>query len=340
LPEARRVEFRADWFCKVEEFAKKQPCPSKTPDMTISGTHVKAPKVSVGLPVYNGERFVSEAIEAVLKQSFGDLELIISDNASSDRTEQICRDYAASDKRVRYYRNCVNVGVNPNYRRVFSLSTAEYFKWVTHDDLQTLDFLEKSVPIMDRDRGIVVCYPRVAVIDQHGNVLKRRSYGLDTDSRHFLKPDKRLQQILCINWGSPPLYGLMRSSVLRRTPLLGSTYAADQVLLAELALHGRFHEIPEDLLLHREHAHRSVYENPSRHSLTAFQDPTNARGIIFPAWRVLRDYVSAIWRAPINWGQQLKCYVKILRWMKYHRNELSEDLRIAAKQLRDRRKQS
>jgi glycosyltransferase involved in cell wall biosynthesis len=308
--------------------------------MTTSGTSVKAPKVSVGLPVYNGERFVSEAIEAVLKQSFGDLELIISDNASSDRTEQICRDYAASDKRVRYYRNSVNVGVNPNYRRVFSLSTAEYFKWVTHDDLQTLDFLEKSVPIMDKDPGIVVCYPRVAVIDEHGNVLEHRSYGLNTDSSDVQEPDKRLQQILCINWGSPPLYGLMRSSVLRRTPLLGSTYAADQILLAELALHGRFYEIPEDLLLHREHAHRSVYENPSRHSLAAFQDPFNAKGIIFPGWRVLQDYVSAIWRAPINGEQQFKCYLKILRWMKYHRNELCEDLRIAATKLRHRQRQS
>jgi glycosyltransferase involved in cell wall biosynthesis len=308
--------------------------------MTAPGMNANAPKVSVGLPVYNGERFVSEAIEAVLKQSFVDLELIISDNASCDRTEQICRDYAARDSRVRYYRNCFNVGVNPNYRRVFSLSTAEYFKWVTHDDLQTLDFLEKSVAIMDREPGVVVCYPRVAVIDEHGTVVKRRSYGLDTEPGHLREPDERLGEILSINWGSPPLYGLIRSSVLRATPLLGSTYAADQILLAELALHGRFYEIPEDLLLHREHAHRSVYTNPSRHSLTAFQDPVYGAGIIFPAWRVLRDYLSAIWRAPISWGQGLKCGVKILRWMKYHRSELMEDLVIAATQLRNRGKKS
>src|SRR5882762_4526395 len=160
--------------------------------MTAPGMNANAPKVSVGLPVYNGERFVSEAIEAVLKQSFVDLELIISDNASCDRTEQICRDYAARDSRVRYYRNCFNVGVNPNYRRVFSLSTAEYFKWVTHDDLQTLDFLEKSVAIMDREPGVVVCYPRVAVIDEHGTVVKRRSYGLDTEPGHLREPDERL----------------------------------------------------------------------------------------------------------------------------------------------------
>ncbi len=129
------------------------------------------PRVSIGLPVYNGGQFVSKAIEAVLGQTFSDLELIISDNASTDSTEEICLAYASRDKRIRYYRNAANVGVNPNYRRVFSLATSEYFKWVTHDDLQTLDFLEKTVPILDRDPGVVVCYPRVVVIDENENVI-------------------------------------------------------------------------------------------------------------------------------------------------------------------------
>lgn len=291
------------------------------------------PRVSIGLPVYNGQKYLSLAIEAVLKQTFSDLELIISDNHSTDDTEAICRDYAAQDKRVRYYRNELNIGVNPNYRRLFELSSAEYFKWVTHDDLQTLDFLEKTVPIMDRDREIVVCYPRVVVIDENGKVMTRRSYGLDTNPELSRRPQDRFGKILWINWGSPPLYGVLRSSVLRKTPLLRSTYAADQVLLGELALHGRFYEVPEDLLLHREHANRSVHANPSRHALTIFQDPSNAGKIIFPAWRVYRHYLSAIWRAPLSAQERLACGVHMLRWMKYHREELFEDLVIAGKQI-------
>jgi len=291
------------------------------------------PRVSIGLPVYNGERFLVEAIESVLNQTLSDFELIISDNASTDRTEQICRDYAARDSRVRYHRNDTNIGVNPNYRRAFALSTAEYFKWVTHDDSQTLDFLEKSVEVLDRDPGVIVCYPRVLVIDENGKVIKHRSYGLDTEPGHLRRPQDRLGKILWINWGSPPIYGVMRSSVLKKTPLLGSTYAADQILLAELALHGRFYEVPEDLLLHREHAHRSVYLNPSRHSLMAFQDPSHAKGIIFPAWRVLRDYLAAIWRAPLDLRARLDCGVHMLRWIKYHRNEMFEDVAIASRQI-------
>lgn len=294
------------------------------------------PRVSIGLPVYNGERFLAEAIDAVLNQTFRDLELIISDNASTDRTAEICRDYAAKDNRIRYYRNETNIGANPNFRRVFALSTAEYFKWVTHDDLQTLDFLEKTAAIMDRDPDVVLCYPRVMVIDEAGNTIKHRSYGLDTDPNLLRRPQDRLGKILWINWGSPPIYGLMRSSILRKTPLLGTTYAADQILLAELALHGRFCELPEELLLHREHVYRSVHTNPSRRSLMEFQDPLNARGIVFPAWRVLRDYLASIWRAPLEWNARLACGVHMLRWVKYHRGELFEDIAIAAKQIAGR----
>src|SRR5713226_3407038 len=293
----------------------------------------KSLRVSIGLPVYNGERFLAEAIDAVLNQSFRDLELIISDNASTDRTAEICRDYAARDNRIRYYRNETNIGANPNFRRVFALSTAEYFKWVTHDDLQTLDFLEKTAAIMDRDPDIVLCYPRVRVIDEAGNTIKHRSYGLDTHPSLLLRPQDRLGKILWINWGSPPIYGLMRSSILRKTPLLGTTYAADQILLAELALHGRFYEVPEGLLLHREHTNRSVHTNPSRHALTIFKEPSNAGRIIFPAWRVWRDYMAAIRRAPLSRREQLECGVHMLRWVKYHREEMFEDIVIATKQV-------
>lgn len=292
----------------------------------------KRPKVSIGLPVYNGERFLVEAVEAVVNQTFRDFEFIICDNASTDRTEEICREYAARDSRIRYHRNDENIGANPNYRRVFSLSCADYFKWVSHDDVQTLDFLEKTVSVLDQDPGVVLCYPRVKVIDEMGNVIKQRSYGLDTDPNHLVRPQDRLEKILWINWGSPPIYGLMRSSVLRKTELLGSSYAADQILIAELALHGRFYEVPEDLLLHREHTYRSVHLNPSRHSLMAFQEPAKAKGIVFPAWRVLRDYLASIRRAPLNWQERLACDFYIARWVKYHRRELLEDLAVATRQ--------
>ena len=93
------------------------------------------PLVSIGLPVYNGENFVADAIRCVLSQTFTDWELIISDNASSDRTLSICQEFAAKDSRIRIYQNKRNMGFAPNYNHVFHVSRGRYFKWIAHDDL-------------------------------------------------------------------------------------------------------------------------------------------------------------------------------------------------------------
>ena len=99
------------------------------------------PRVSIGLPVYNGENFLEFALDSILGQTFQDFELIISDNASTDATESICRRYAAKDSRIRYYRNPNNQGAAQNYNRVFALARGEYFKWAAHDDVCKPNYL-------------------------------------------------------------------------------------------------------------------------------------------------------------------------------------------------------
>jgi glycosyltransferase involved in cell wall biosynthesis len=89
----------------------------------------KIPRVSIGLPVFNGEKYLAEALDSILSQTYRDFKLIISDNASTDRTEQICREYAAKDRRIRYYRNEKNIGAPKNFNRVFELSSGKYFRW-------------------------------------------------------------------------------------------------------------------------------------------------------------------------------------------------------------------
>src|SRR4051794_3298661 len=93
------------------------------------------PKLSIGLPVYNGENFLAHAVDSILAQDFRDFELIISDNASTDRTAEICRGYAESDPRVRYVRFETNQGGSRNFCYVFELARGEYFKWAAHDDV-------------------------------------------------------------------------------------------------------------------------------------------------------------------------------------------------------------
>jgi glycosyltransferase involved in cell wall biosynthesis len=132
----------------------------------------KNPYVSIGLPVYNGENFLHEAITSILAQTFQDFELIISDNASTDKTEEICRAFTDQDERIKYSRNRENIGVEKNFYRVFALSSGKYFKWAAHDDLCHPDFLQSCIDVLDRDFTTVLCYPRAVIIDDKGKVIK------------------------------------------------------------------------------------------------------------------------------------------------------------------------
>ena len=102
----------------------------------------KVPQVSIGMPVYNGEPFISEALDSLLDQTFTDFELIISDNASTDSTEAICRQYAAKDSRIRYVRQAENLGAPANFQFVLDQAVGKYFMWAAADDLQTPNYIE------------------------------------------------------------------------------------------------------------------------------------------------------------------------------------------------------
>src|SRR5690349_18986725 len=113
---------------------------------------IRSPRVSIGLPVYNGERFVGDAIQCVLDQTYSNWELIICDNCSTDRTLSICRTFADQDRRIRIYQNPRNMGVCFNYREVFRLSSGEYFKWMAHDDLFAPDFVASCVEELEKEK--------------------------------------------------------------------------------------------------------------------------------------------------------------------------------------------
>jgi glycosyltransferase involved in cell wall biosynthesis len=289
---------------------------------------MRTARVSIGLPVYNGENFLEEAVDSLLAQSFTDLELILSDNASSDRTEEICRAYADRDRRVRYFRNETNVGAAPNYNRTFALATGEYFKWAAHDDVCRPEFLRRCVRALDEDRGVVLSYPRTSTIDSTGQWIKEwpPRPGLAVAEPHL-----RFREALA-PVETHPIWGLVRSDILRKTPLFGSYPSHDLPLLAELALHGRFHEIPDDLFLQREHRERSVrvYDFRDPHRAIAWYDPTRAGKLIFPRWRLLAEYIAAISRAPLSSGDRARCYGEMLPWLRQSAGQLLDDLLAGA----------
>jgi len=206
------------------------------------------PLVSIGLPVYNGEHFIAGALESLLAQDYTQIELIISDNASTDRTPEICREYAANDPRVRYYRNSTNLGVIKNFNRVFELASGDYFMWAGDHDLHAPTYISRCTEIMAADPSVVLCCSqtvRIAPDGSHSAIIPPR---LDTRG---LAAVTRFQLVIWSLSYCYQTYGLIRSDALRRTRLFRETIGPDTVLLAELALLGAFAYVPELLFFMR-----------------------------------------------------------------------------------------
>lgn len=273
------------------------------------------PRLSVGLPVYNGENYLAESLDALLAQSYGDFELIISDNASTDRTEAICRDYGSRDPRIRYFRQPRNVGAGPNHNFVFHQSRGELYKWASHDDLYGRDLLRRCVEALDAEPDLVLSHAWQAIIDGSGNITQTVDYPLDTDAPSA--PERFRSMLFAV--GGDDFYGVIRRSVLARTPLQQSYHHADRTIVAELALRGPFRQVPELLYFRRDHPDRAERARPTARSRCANLDPRRADRLRNPAVRLYGEYVwgfiSAIRRAPLSAGERRQCYGHLARWM-------------------------
>jgi glycosyltransferase involved in cell wall biosynthesis len=289
------------------------------------------PTVTIGIPVYNGQNYLEQAVDSVLAQSYTDFEVVITDNASTDRTREICENYAQQDSRVRYFRSAENKGATWNFNRAFELSRGKYFKWLAHDDMVAPDYLAKCVAHLDEDSGVVVSYSRVRMIDGAGDLIE--DYGI---SLNLNSPDakERFREII-LEWHLCfEIFGLIRSSALRKTPLLGNYGHADGVLLARLALQGRMFEVPEILFFSRRHDEQSmaVYGRKGGgndyHSYVEWFDPSNAFRIVYPQWRILYEYYKSLWQYPLKWQVRLWGHFYILWWIRQNIRLLVKDLYI------------
>ena len=206
------------------------------------------PRVSIGLPVYNGDRFVARAVESVLAQTYTDFELIISDNASEDETADICQRYARGDSRIRYDRNDYNIGQIANVNRVFELARGEYFKWVGYDDWLEPNLLEETVAALDRNPQavLVTCYQKH--YEDNGQWHYAEYTGPRVDSPDAAERFRRMLWFLRNSrYLLDPLYGLMRARALRQTGMLRPMLGCDRLLAVELSLLGPFCHVPKGL---------------------------------------------------------------------------------------------
>jgi glycosyltransferase involved in cell wall biosynthesis len=276
------------------------------------------PLVSVGIPVFNGEAFLEDAIRSTLAQSLDDLELILCDNASQDRTAEICSDYAARDPRVRYFRNPRNLGAAANYNLAFSHARGRYFKWLAHDDRMLPAFLAKTYRVLE-DRGdAVLCNTVITYIDSGGTRLglyDSRLSGADS-----LLPSERFAWMVLRSHTCVDFFGLIRRQALLDSLLHGSFHGADRALLAQLALRGRMIQLPAPLLAVREHPNRYTRAQSRASDRASWHDGSDGGRVSFPTWHLYGEYLKLVRREMLTPTERSRCYTVLAKWWGHNWN--------------------
>lgn len=292
----------------------------------VGSPSLAPPRVSVGMPVRNGEPYVEEALECLRRQTFRDFEVLIADNASTDRTPEIARAFAARDPRFRFVPAQVDRGAAWNFNRCVRLARGPYFRWAASDDLVAPEFLERAVGVLDEKPDVVLAYPKTLLIDAEGRVTAPYE-----DRLHLVqeRPSDRLRGL----WDNLGLcnapYGLIRREALLETPMIAGFPGGSVVFLGALALRGKFWEIPEPLFMRRFHA--AAASAKTGDALTAHYDPTNpgpgeAAGSAPPQWPRFVAALREVVRAPVPLSEKLRGAGYLLRRMAWGRDELTREI--------------
>lgn len=298
------------------------------PDNPHDRIGTQPPTVSVGIPVYNGERYLDAALSSLRRQTFTDFQVVVCDNASTDATAEIAQGHQEQDPRFRYVRNAENLGVIRNYRRALDLAQGRYFKWHSSDDTLHHDYLSEMVGALDADPRAVLCACLMPPIDDEGEPIpfdaaadahisqsgeRYRVWpapsGL-SDQRAVVRFDSAVNE-LPGNMEGQFFYGLMRTDVVRQLPPHGLYVGAERVLLAELALRGPWLYIDRPLAqrrIHLEHLGRGSVQD-----VTVRLDPQRSGRIAFPAALQLAGYLRAIHDVPLRPSDRLHSYRSIAR---------------------------
>jgi len=265
------------------------------------------PLVSIGMPVYNGERYIRQALDSLLAQDYENFELVISDNASTDHSAEICQEYLAMDRRIRYYRNDTNLGSVNNFNRLFELSSGKYFMWAADNDVWHPTFISTCVSVLEAEPDVVLVYSRTMTIDSEGNPLGLAPDQIDTRGMPAVHRYKHLMWNL---YWCNMTYGVIRGEVLAQTGKFRKVWGSDFVLLAELALRGTFAQVPEPLFYRRTNNLDEESETYKERFLS-YLDPVNAversKRSYEDLWLELCDaHLQIVACAPINFLERLR----------------------------------
>ena len=269
-----------------------------------------APKVTIALPVYNGENFIERAIHSVINQSFTDFEFIISDNASTDRTRDIVKTYQQQDERIRLVENDQNIGAAANYNVGFLQAKGEYLKWCAHDDEIDPGHVASLVDKLDSDSRLSLAFGKTICIDAVGQKLPM----VGEEMPEILDPDPVARFMNAIlNAGTCfPIFGLFRRAALEKTMLHLPYYGSDRALFAEAAMIGRFGCAPEAIFYNRDHGARSININ-DKLTRSLWQNGQKSRRTAAEHLNLLRHFFVVSGRHP-DIASPLRVRLALLRY--------------------------
>lgn len=265
----------------------------------------ESPLITIGLPVYNSEKYIEQSLKSLLTQTYTDFILIISDNASTDSTPAICKKYSEADSRIKYYRNEKNIGNPSNFNRIFKLTNTKYLKWSTADDYWDPTFLADALEIMEADPTIALCYPKTNIVDAEGKNIKPYE-----DNLHLMDDDPVIRfQTLLKNIGLAHQHlGLIRTSMLGKTHLLGMHVASDINLLSELTLYGKFYELPKRVFYRRFHKTSGSWERRDMKHQAKHYLATGSKFTGLTAWRGHKAFFAEVSGSPLPFAARLALY--------------------------------
>lgn len=280
-------------------------------------------RVFIGMPVYNGERFIARAIQSLQQQTLGNFGLLVADNASTDGTGAIVLDLAARDRRIRYQRHPHNIGAPRNWNYVLQQASGEYFKWATANDECAPEMLERCMAALDEDPGAALCQGRTCLVDESTGA--RLEYGSDLELMDA-RPSERLRRLsmaLALNNGQ---CGVLRLSMLRQTRGERLYPGGDIALMAELALLGRFIVLPQ-VLFDRRMGPNTFFRLLKSNQLSAFYGSHTPRLPAYQRMQLHIDVLRAALTFPLAASERAAAVGIALRRIAWDRTQLWDDLR-------------
>jgi glycosyltransferase involved in cell wall biosynthesis len=293
---------------------------------------VQTPRISIGMPTFNAAATIRSTVESLLAQTLGDFELIISDNASTDQTEEVVRSLVASDPRIRYVRQKENIGANLNYTFVARAAQGKYFKWCASSDWCAPTFLERCAEGLDKHDDAVLVAPRTRLFQN--DISRFEEYAWDIEILNQ-RPSARLRQLIENLALNNAINGLIRTTALFTTRLIEPYIRADVVLMGHLALLGKFRLVSEPLFYRRMEASTATAMQ-DREGIRRHHYPEPTVRTLFQGSKRQLGWVRAVLAAPIPLAERMRCLGYVAKRFYWERDALLDDVRVAWSYLRSR----